>query len=72
MDVVHADAGPENVDSGNEVKMTENTPLTQAVAQAEAGIGNVDFGNESKLTGNMPTMTNTSEKIGGGKIFGLN
>ncbi|KAK2442528.1 hypothetical protein QL285_013717 [Trifolium repens] len=64
MDVVHADAGPENVDSGNEVKMTENTPLTQAVAQAEAGIGNVDFGNESKLTGNIPTMTNTSEKIG--------
>ncbi|GAU39153.1 hypothetical protein TSUD_147750 [Trifolium subterraneum] len=60
MDVFHADAGTENVDSGDEAKMTENTP----VAQADAGTGNVDFGNEAKLTGNTP-MTNTSEKIRG-------
>ncbi|MCI34090.1 hypothetical protein A2U01_0055308, partial [Trifolium medium] len=39
MDVFQAYARPENVDSGNEVKMTENTPVTQAVAQAEAGTG---------------------------------
>ncbi|XP_045818528.1 serine/threonine-protein kinase ATM isoform X1 [Trifolium pratense] len=57
MDVFQAYARPENVDFGFEVKMTENTPVTQSVPQAEAGTGNVD-------SFNMP-MTNTSEKIGG-------